>query len=80
MIMPITAVLVDKYALYLAVAGVSLVRIVAEVSRAFTWNTNLHLMLAPLYALAAALSLILAVENVASRVSAEILSLEWSQF
>jgi len=56
------------------------VRIIVEVLRAFAWTTDLHLMLAPLYALAAILSLALATERVASEVSAEILSLQWSQF
>ncbi len=80
MVLPLASVLVDNYALYVAVAGVSLVRIIVEVLRAFAWTTDLHLMLAPLYALAAILSLALATERVASEVSAEILSLEWSQY
>ena len=80
MILPITSVLVNKYALYVTVAGVSLARIVAEAFGVLTLTTNLNLMFAPLYALAAVLSLFLAAERVASDVSAEILSLEWSQF
>lgn len=80
MILPFTAILADKYALYSTVAGVSLVRMIAEAFRVFAWSVDLYTMLAPLYALAAISSLILAVEKAASEVSAEILSLEWSQF
>ncbi len=80
MILPFTAILADKYALYATVAGVSLVRTIAEAFRVFAWSVDLYTVLVPLYALAAISSLVLAVEKVASEVSAEILSLEWSQF
>lgn len=80
LVFPILSVLVDNYALYTMVTGVSLVGILVRAFKVFTWVTDFYLMLVPLYALAAALSLILAVENVASRVSAEVLSLGWSQF
>jgi len=66
--------------LYTIVTGVSMVGILVRAFIVFTWVTGLYLMLVPLYALAAVLSLILAVENVASRASGEILSLGWSQF
>jgi hypothetical protein len=80
MILPYTAILADNYALYATVAGFSLVRIIAEALRVFAWSVDLYTILVPLYALAAISSLVLAVEKVASEVSAEILSLEWSQF
>lgn len=80
MILPLTAVLADNYALYITVAGVSLVRTIAEAFQVFAWSVDLYALLAPLYALAAISSLILAVEKLASEVSAEILSLEWSQY
>jgi hypothetical protein len=80
LVFPILTVLVDKYTLYTIVTGLSLVGVLVRALRVFTWVTDFYLMLVPLYALAAVLSLILAVENVASRVSGEILSLEWSQF
>jgi len=80
LVFPILTVLVDNYALYTIVTGVSMVGILVRAFIVFTWVTGLYLMLVPLYALAAVLSLILAVENVASRASGEILSLGWSQF
>lgn len=80
MILPITAVLADNYALYVTVAAVSLARTLAEAFGVFAWSADLYIVLAPLCALAAVFSLILAVEKVASEVSAQILSLEWSQF
>jgi len=80
LVFPILTVCVDNYALYTMVTGASLVGILVRVFGVFTWITDLRFVLVPLYALAALLSLILAVENVASRVSGEILSLRWSQF
>jgi len=56
------------------------VRVVAEASGFFTWTPDLHLMLAPFYALAAIFCLVLAAEDVASKVAGEILSSQWSQF
>ena len=80
MILPITAVLADNYVLYVTVAAISLARALAEAFRVFAWSADLYIMLAPACALAAFLSLILAVGKVASEASAEILSLEWSQY
>lgn len=80
MILPITAVLVDNYALYVTVAGASIARILVEAFMAFSWTADLYFVVTPLCALAAIVSLFLAVENVASEVSSEILSLQWSQF
>lgn len=80
MILPIVAVLADNYVLYVTVATVSLARTLAEAFGVFAWSADLYIMLAPLCALAAIFSLILAVEKVAFEVSAEILSLGWSQF
>lgn len=77
---PILTVLMDNYTLYTMVMGISLAGIVVRAFRVFTWITDSHFVFVPLYAMAAFLSLILAVENVASRVSGEILSLGWSQF
>lgn len=80
LVFPILTVLIDSYALYTMVTGASLAGIVVRVFGVFTWITDLHFVLVPLYALAAFLSLVLAMENVASRVSGEILFLGWSQF
>ena len=80
MVLPIIAILADHYVLYVTVAAVSVARTLAEALGVFSWSADLYVVLAPLCALAAIFSLILAVEKVASEVSAEILSLEWSQF
>ena len=80
MILPIAAALADNYAIYVTVAGASAVRMLAEALMPFSWPIGLNFILAPLCALAAIVSLFLAVENVASEVSSEILSLQWSQF
>lgn len=80
MILPIAAALADNYAIYVTVAGASVVRMLAEALMPLSWPMGLNLILAPLCALAAIVSLFLAVENVASKVSSEILSLQWSQF
>jgi hypothetical protein len=78
-IIPVITALIDNYALYVAVAGVSLVRILVESFTLFSWATHVYFMFVPLYAMATVLSLFLAMEKVASKISAEILSLEWSQ-
>jgi len=80
MVLPVIAVLIDNYLLYVSVAAVSVVRILAEAFRLFIWTTDLYLMLAPFYALAAVFCLVLAAEDVASKVAGEILSSKWSQF
>jgi hypothetical protein len=74
-IVPVITVLIDNYALYVTVAGVSLVRILVESFTLFSWATNVYFMFVPLYAMATVLSLFLAMEKVASKISAEILSL-----
>jgi len=79
-VLPILTVCMGNYALYTMVAGVSLVGVLVRILGVFTWIMNLQFVVVPLYALTAVLSLILAVENVASKVSGEILSLRWSQF
>lgn len=79
-VLPILTVCMGNYALYTMVAGVSLVGVLVRILGVFTWIMDLQSVVVPLYALTAVLSLILAVENVASRVSGEILSLRWSQF
>nr|MDO8134622.1 hypothetical protein [Candidatus Njordarchaeum guaymaensis] len=80
LVLPVIAVLMDNYALYVTLAGVLVVRAVAEAFGLFTWTSNLYLMVAPFYALAAVFCLLLAAEDVASKVSGEILSSQWSQF
>jgi hypothetical protein len=80
LVFPVLTVLVGNYVLYGIVTGLSVVGILVRVLRVFTWVTDFYLILVPVYALAAVLSLVLAVENVASRVSGEILSLKWTQF
>ena len=80
LVFPLLTVLVDNYAVYTMLAGVSVIGILVRVLRVFTWITDLHFILIPVYVISAGLSLILAMENVASRVSGEILSLGWSQF
>ena len=80
LVFPVLTVLLDNYALYTTMTGVSLVGILLRAFRVFTWITDLYLVLVPLYALASLLSLILAVENVATRSAGEILGLGYSQF
>ena len=80
LVLPVIAVLIDNYVLYVSVAGASVVRILAEAFRLFIWTTDFYLMLAPFYALAAVFCLVLAAEDVASKASGEILSSQWSQF
>lgn len=78
--LPIITVSIDNEKSYLILTGVSLVGILVEAFRVFTWAMDFYFILALLDSLAAILSLILAVEKVASEASAEILSLGWSQF
>ena len=80
LVFPILTVWLGNYALYTMVAGVSLVGVLVRILGVFTWIMDLQFVVVPLYVLAAALSLILAVDNVSSKVSGEILSLGWSQF
>lgn len=80
LVFPILTVCADNYALYTMVAGLSLVGVLVRVLRVFTWIMDQQFLLVPLYVLAAVLSLILAVGNVTSKVSGEILSSTCSQF
>jgi len=80
MVLPVVTILINNYRCYVVLAGVSLAGILIDILGVFTWTTNLHTLLLPFYALAAIVSLNLAVENVASKISAEILSLESSRF
>ena len=79
-VLPIITVSIDNEKSYLILTGVSLVGILVEAFRVFTWAMDFYFILALLDSLAAILSIILAVEKVASEASAEILSLGWSQF
>jgi len=79
-VLPIITVSIDNEKSYLILTGVSLVGILVEAFRVFTWAMDFYFILALLDSLAAILSIILAVEKVASEASAEILSLKWSQF
>ena len=80
LVFPMLTVMIDNYALYTTIAGVSLVGILIRALGVFVWTTDLHFVLVPLYGLTTFLSLMLAAENVASRASGEILNLRWSQF
>jgi len=79
-VFPIITVLIDNEKSYLMVAGFSLVGIFVEAFKVFTRITDFYFIFALVDIFAFVLSLYLAVENVASKVSAEILSLGWSQF
>jgi len=79
-VLPIAAVFVDNYASYMITAAVATIGILAEVFGVFVWTTSSYLVILPLSALAVVISSILAVEDVASKVSGEILQLRWSQF
>jgi len=78
--LPIAAVVVDNYVSYVIVAGVITVGILAELFGAFVLTTNFNLLVLAVSSLGAVISFILAIEDVASKVSGEILSLKWSQF
>ena len=77
---PITAALTDNEKICLLVTGASVIWTFVGATGVFVMAMNIHYISVLLSPLASAFSLILAVENVASRISAEILSLEWSQF
>jgi hypothetical protein len=80
-VLPIATVLMDsKQSWLVVVTGASLIRISVEALGVFTWITNFHFLFVLLNALAAVLSLKLAVEKVSVEVAAEMLCLEWSQF
>jgi len=78
--MPIIVLLINNYVSYTLLAGVFLLRIMIEFMGIFPLTFGLHMLIAPLYILAAFLSLILAVENLSSKIRGEILRLRWSQF
>jgi len=78
--MPIIVLLINNYVSYTLLAGVFLLRIMIEFMGIFPLPFGLHMLIAPLYILAAFLSLILAVENLSSKIRGEILRLRWSQF
>jgi hypothetical protein len=80
LVFPVLTVIIDNYALYTMIAGVSLVGILVRVFGVFVWIADLFFIFVPLYGLAAFLALMLAVDSVASKASVEILSLGWSQF
>jgi len=79
-VLPITMVSVDNETSFLVVTGVSLVEIFAEAFRVFTLIVDFHFILILMASTAVIVSLNLAVENVASKAAAKILSLTWSQF
>lgn len=78
--LPLIAILIDNEKSCLAVTGISLIGILMGVLNMFPRIMDFYLIFAFLDSLATIFSLFLAVENVASEVSAEILGLEWSQF
>jgi len=78
--MPIIVLLINNYVSYTLLAGVFLLRPIIELVGAFPWTLSFHMVLAPFYILAAFFSLILAVENISSKISGEIFKLKWSQF
>jgi len=80
LVFPVLTVMIDNYALYTMIAGVSLVGILVRVFAVFVWIADLLFVFVPLYGLAAFLALMLAADSVASKASVEILSLGWSQF
>ena len=80
LVSPVLTVMIDNYALYTMIAGVSLVGILVRVFAVFVWIAELLFVFVPLYGLAAFLALMLAADSVASKASVEILSLGWSQF
>lgn len=79
MVFPIIVILLNNYFLFVFLSGISIVRIFFEVCGILTWVPGPYLIL-PLYIIASALSLLLAIENVGSRASGEILKLMWSQY
>jgi hypothetical protein len=79
-VVPIIAVLTDNEKSCLVVAGISLIGMFMGAFQVLTMTMSLHFIFAFLNSLAAVFSLLLAVEIVALKVSAEILSLGWSQF
>jgi len=76
-VFPIITVLIDNEKSYIVLTAVSLIGVLIEALNVFTWVTNLSFMYAFLNSLAAILSSYLAVENVAIKIAAEILDLEW---
>ena len=79
-VMPIIVLFINNYVSYTLLAGVFFLRPIIELVGAFPWPLSFHILIAPFYILAAFLSLILAVENISSKISGEILKLKWSQF
>ncbi|MCZ2808241.1 MAG: hypothetical protein O2V44_02685 [Candidatus Bathyarchaeota archaeon] len=78
--LPLGAVLVNNEKCCLIVTGVFIAGILTESFGVFTMIVDLRLVFLLLDTLAAALSLLLAVENMSIKLAAERLSLECSQF
>jgi len=78
--MPIIALAINNYVSYTLLAGVFLLRPIIEFVGVLPWTISFHILIAPLYILAALFSLILAIENISSKISGEVLRLKWSQF
>jgi len=77
---PIISALTENEKLSLVVTGAALIGVYIGASGVLTMTMSLHYIFALLSSLAAIFSLLLAAEKVALEVSAEILSLGWSQF
>jgi hypothetical protein len=71
---PIIAALADNYKLYIAMLGIAASRIFMAISGILGWEISIMPVSIVLYVLASFLCLFLAVENVSSRVTVEVLS------
>ncbi len=80
MALPIFSVFIDNFFLYFIVAGASIVRVLIDVLGVFIWISNLHILFFLLNLLAALFCMVLALDDVVLKVSAEILSFQWSKY
>jgi len=77
---PIIVLLINNYISYTMLAGMFLLRTIIELIGMFPSPFSLHMLIASLYIIATLLSLILAAENLSSKIRGEIFRLKWSQF